>query len=324
MRKFRSHGPSSQLSHYPVSSPYLPTSLFICYQRLVHGITKGSSGHHLLGGPSPPSSLRGDSPPRTGQSAMPVVMEDALSEVEQPGLGMPSDSSAVAAVGRAVPRRLALGEMSAGVETAQQPPLLTSPSLGQQNRYAVVMGMEASSEFIEEGHFISQFHGAGGTEEFHRRFSVVTELDSGGGKTVLVSPKPRRTVGGNTSRGSCVSVGYLGDGLSGRSPQGPSGAGSLANSMQLPVLTAARGLSGGLGSHLVIVAAAAAAATVSACLSPRPHNSASRSAGGSVFTRNSTSSSVEDADECDWACGVCLEDCDFIAMLPCNHKICGV
>ena len=255
---------------------------------------------------------------------MPVVMEDSPSFVDQPGLGMPSTFPSVAAAMRVAPWSPALGE----IHGEEPRPLLMSPS--GRHRRAVVMGVVEASEFLEEGKFTSTNHGAG-TEEFHRRFSIAAELDSGGGQTLLVSPKPRRTLGGNTSRGSCIGASVFGDGgAAGRSPLGPSEAGSLANSQALPVISMGA-LGGGSLAPPLDFSAAAAAATVSAGLPPTRRNLASRSVGGSgfarisgsSFTRISAASSVGEDDDCDWACGVCLDAADFIVMLPCKHKICG-
>ena len=322
--------------HTCLQRPTANIPCLLLLRRPVHGLNRSSSSSGLRGS-SPPQSLRGDSPPGTGHlvhygeggddaPTMPVVMEDSPSFVDQPGLGMPSIFPSVAAVTRAALRSPALGEMR-GEEPRS---LVTSPSLGRHRR-AIVMGVAEASGYLEEGNLISSHHGAG-TEEFHRRFTIAADLDdsSRGGQTLLVSSRPRRPPGGNTSRESCVGGSVFGDGgTAGRSPLGPSGAGSLANSMTLSLLS-----SGGMGSSywgyglvppldIVAAAAAAAAASVSVCLPPTRLNLALRSVGGGSFTRNSAASSVGNADEYDRVCGVCLDVGDFIATLTCNHKICG-
>lgn len=164
------------------------------------------------------------------------------------------------------------------------------------------MGVAASSEFVED----QLIRTSRGTAEFHRSFSVAAEMDDRG-HTVLVLPRSRRTTAGDAGSPS--------DSVSGQSPQqGTSRAGSLDYSASLPVLSAG-GMGNGLGPPL-------ASTTAGAPLSPARRDIASRSV-GTAFTGTSAASSVGETDEYDRVCGVCLDAGDFIATLPCDHKICG-
>ena len=274
--------------------------------------------------PPPAAELRGASPPPSaGQleshsseggdkfSTMSVVIEESPSDVEQHGGGgeircaFASRGSPCPALGGELCREVKQqpeSQRSAGSET---PP----PSLRRRSR-AVVTGVAASSEFVED----QLIRSSRGTAEFHRTFSIATEMENGGQQMVLVSPRSRRT----TAAGDAMPRGSSPSGsVSGQSPQqGASRSGSLDISSSLPVLSA-EGVGTGLGPP-----SAPASVAASACLSPTRANIASRSM-GTTFTGTSTASSMGDADEYDRVCGVCLDAGDFIATLPCNHKICG-
>ena len=304
--------------------------------RLVHGINKSNNSQNLPRGASPPQSLRGSSPPppprgaslppSAGQfahgggeggddfSKMSMVIEESPSDVEQPG-GGGEIRSAFASCG--CPSPALGGELRREAEPPQQQPVsqrsagseTPPPSLRRRSR-AVVTGVAASSEFVED----QLIRSSRGTAEFHRTFSIATEMENGGQQMVLVSPRSRRT----TAAGDAMPRGSSPSGsVSGQSPQqGASRSGSLDVSSSLPVLSV-EGAGADLGPPSVPTSIAA-----SACLSPTRANIASRSM-GTTFTGTSTASSMGDADEYDRVCGVCLDAGDFIATLPCNHKICG-